>query len=144
MAFVTRTILALEQEADRLGEEEAQGKADHDTGEALVVSRRVSPVSRVRIMNALSFRSTTTPDYAGVYLRIEQKSAGDIAQGIPDKGPRRVHGLLGVAGCVGRSQANALDPSRREEVDQVEAKDSTANLLASQLPASAFVLGPSW
>ncbi len=62
VAFVTRPILALKQEADRLGEKEAQGKADHDPSEALVVSGRVSPVGRVRTMNAHSTGWAITPE----------------------------------------------------------------------------------
>ena len=143
---VARLVLALQQEANDLGEEEAQREADHDTSKTLVVPSGVFPKPRGEDVSR-TVGGTTIPlpiadsgsrRRAGKLrrgnLRIEEQRAGDVAQRVSNESTGSIDRLLGIAGSVGSSQANALDPSGGEEVDQVETKDSAASLF--QLPAT--------
>ncbi len=133
--LVPRPVLAIQEEAHNLRDEEAEREADHDTGETLVVpgsefavswdsmSVKSGPLFRFRCADRYDARRTGPGSAEERDLRIKEQGTRDVAQRISDESSRGIDGLLGVASGVGRSQANALNPGRREEVDEVEAED---------------------
>lgn len=69
------------------------------------------------------------------YLRIKHQRAHNVSERVSDECTRGVDGLFGVTGDVGCTQANALDPSGREEADKVESHNSPGECGIRELPS---------
>jgi hypothetical protein len=73
-------------------------------------------------------------------VRVKHQRPDDVTDRVGDEREGSVDGLLGVAGNVGGAEADALDPTRGEEVDEVVARDAAGVVGRGELPAGEDIV----
>lgn len=117
--LVTLRVLPDQKEPKALCAYEADNKTNQNTSKAGIVTRSVRAINM--------FISKPLKVAPGTNLRIKHQWTNNVSKRVSNERNSRINCLFRMTCDVGSSETNALCPSRGEEVDQVEADDSTGS-----------------